>query len=170
MFGDYNPSGKLPITFYKDTTQLADFENYSMKGRTYRFMADPLFQFGFGLSYTTFVIGDAKLDKAILHTGDHLQMTIPVSNKGKRSGSETVQVYVKKTNDGDGPLKTLRAFKKINVPAGASSNAVIDLPYTAFEFYDAATGKMTVAKGEYELMYGNSSAAGDLKSVSVTVK
>lgn len=170
LFGDYNPSGKLPITFYKDTTQLADFENYSMKGRTYRYMADPLFQFGFGMSYTNFIIGEAKLDKTILHNGDQLQMIIPVDNKGKRSGSETVQVYVRKLNDKDGPIKTLRAFKKLNVAAGASNNAVIDLPYPAFEFYDATAGKMTVTKGEYELLYGNSSAEKDLKSLTIKVE
>lgn len=170
LFGDYNPSGKLPITFYKDTTQLADFENYSMKGRTYRYMSDPLFQFGFGLSYTNFIIGEAKLDKRILHTGDQLQMSITVGNKGKRSGSETVQVYVKKLNDSDGPLKTLRSFKKVAMAAGSNATAVIDLPYTAFEFYDAATGNMTVTKGDYELLYGNSSATKDLKSVIITVE
>jgi beta-glucosidase len=170
LFGDYNPSGKLPVTFYKDTTQLADFEDYSMNGRTYRFMSDPLFQFGFGLSYSNFNIGEAKLSKTILQTGDRVQLTIPVFNKSKHSGSETVQVYVKKSNDNDGPLKTLRAFKKIQVAAGSSSNAVIEIPYTAFEFYDASIGKMTVAKGQYELLYGNSSATKDLKQLTITIE
>jgi beta-glucosidase len=170
LFGDYNPSGKLPITFYKDTTQLADFENYSMKGRTYRFMSDPLFQFGFGLSYAPFSVGEAKLDKTTLQKNDHVQMMIPVSNKGKRSGSETIQVYVKKVNDNDGPLKTLRAFKKIDLKIGSSGTLVIDLPYTAFEFYDAASGKMTVTKGAYELLYGNSSATKDLKSAVIEIE
>ncbi|HMO62685.1 MAG TPA: glycoside hydrolase family 3 C-terminal domain-containing protein [Ferruginibacter sp.] len=170
LFGDYNPSGKLPITFYTDTTQLADFEDYSMKGRTYRYMSNPLFQFGFGLSYTHFNIGEAKLNTTTIQENDTLLLTIPVSNKGKRSGSETVQVYIKKQHDKDGPLKTLRAFKKINMAAGSSNNETIQLPYTAFEFYDAASGAMKVVKGDYELLYGNSSADTDLKSLNIRVQ
>ena len=97
LFGDYNPSGKLPITFYKNIQQLPDFENYSMIGRTYRFMSDPLFPFGFGLSYTTFSIGDATGQQDRRSTRDEsVQLTIPVSNTGKRDGTEIVQVYVRK--------------------------------------------------------------------------
>jgi beta-glucosidase len=99
LFGDYNPSGKLPITFYKNINQLSDFEDYSMKGRTYRFMSDPLFPFGFGLSYTTFSIGNAKFRNTSIKTNESVQLTIPVTNTGKRSGTEIVQVYVRKVND-----------------------------------------------------------------------
>ena len=96
LFGDYNPSGKLPITFYKSIKQLPDFENYSMKGRTYRFMSDPLFPFGFGLSYTTFSIGNAEISKTKIKKDEGVQLTIPVTNTGKRAGTEIVQVYVRK--------------------------------------------------------------------------
>jgi beta-glucosidase len=170
LFGDYNPSGKLPVTFYKDTTQLAGFEDYSMKGRTYRYMSDPLFQFGFGLSYTTFSIGTAQASKTEIGNGESLTVSIPVTNTGKRNGTEVVQLYVRKTGDSDGPLKTLRGFKKIAVPAQKTTTAVIQLPPAAFEFYDANYGKMTVAAGEYELLYGNSSAEKDLKVVKVSIK
>jgi beta-glucosidase len=170
LFGDYNPSGKLPVTFYKDTTQLPDFEDYSMKGRTYRYMSAPLFQFGFGLSYTNFSIGTVQLSKTEISNNESVTLSIPVSNTGKRQGTEIVQVYVRKTGDADGPLKTLRGFKRIAVPAGKTTTAVISLPPAAFEFYDANWGKMMVAAGEYELLYGNSSADKDLKVVKILIK
>ncbi len=155
LFGDYNPSGKLPITFYKSSDQLPDFEDYSMKGRTYRFMSDPLFPFGYGLSYTTFSIGDAKVSKSIIKNDESVDLTIPVSNTGKREGTEIVQVYVHKVNDTDGPIKTLRGFQRVNVDAGKTSQATITLPPSAFEFYDKATYGLAVTSGEYELLYGN---------------
>jgi len=170
LFGDYNPCGKLPITFYKSSDQLKDFEDYSMKGRTYRFMDDALFPFGYGLSYTTFSIGNAKFNKTTVNVNDSVVLTIPVTNKGKRNGTEIVQVYVRKVNDADGPLKTLRGFQRLSVPAGKTAQAVISLPYNSFEFYDRAVGKMTVAAGEYEIFYGNSSDKKDLKSAKITIQ
>ncbi len=171
LFGDYNPSGKLPVTFYKDTTQLPGFEDYSMKGRTYRYMtAEPLFQFGYGLSYTAFSIGTAQLNKAQIAKDENLTITIPVTNTGKRSGTEIVQLYVKKVNDTNGPIKTLRGFKRTEVAAGKTVNAVIDLHSSAFEFYNDKTLKMDVTPGEYELWYGNSSAVKDLKMIKLTIR
>jgi beta-glucosidase len=171
LFGDYNPSGKLPVTFYKDTTQLADFEDYSMKGRTYRFMtSEPLFQFGYGLSYTTFVIGDARISKAEIKNGEGVELIIPVFNSGKRNGTEIVQVYVRKVNDPDGPIKTLRGFKRLYVDAGKTMNAVINLPSSAFEFYNQKQLAMTVTPGEYEIWYGSSSSTKDLKSTKLLIK
>ncbi|MBK5271014.1 MAG: glycoside hydrolase family 3 C-terminal domain-containing protein, partial [Bacteroidia bacterium] len=88
LFGDYNPSGKLPVTFYKSSDQLPDFEDYSMKGRTYRFMSDALFPFGYGLSYTSFSIGNVTVDHTTVSKDGTVTLTIPVSNIGKRSGTE----------------------------------------------------------------------------------
>jgi beta-glucosidase len=170
LFGDYNPSGKLPITFYKSSDQLKDFEDYSMKGRTYRFMDNALFPFGYGLSYTTFSIGNAKLNKTSVNTNDSVVLTIPVSNAGKRNGTEIVQVYVRKANDTNGPLKTLKGFQRLSISAGKTAQAVISLPYYSFEFYDCTSGKMTVAAGEYEVFYGNSSDKKDLKSEKIIVQ
>ena len=169
LFGDYNPSGKLPITFYKSIKQLSDFEDYSMKGRTYRYMSDPLFPFGFGLSYTTFSIGNAKLNNTAIKANESVELTIPVSNKGKRNGTEIVQVYVRKLNDTDGPLKTLKGFQRVDVSAGKTVQAVINLPYNSFEFFDRSTGKMAVVAGEYEVLYGNSSDAKDLKTTTIMI-
>ncbi|MBN1892966.1 glycoside hydrolase family 3 C-terminal domain-containing protein [bacterium] len=170
LFGDTNPSGKLPVTFYKNLQQLPDFEDYSMKNRTYRFMSDPLFPFGFGLSYTTFAIGDAGFSKTTIKAGETLSLSVPVSNTGKRDGTEIVQVYVRKGGDTDGPLKTLRGFQRIHVAAGKTGRAKINLPYSSFEFYDRESRKMTVTAGEYEVFYGNSSDPKDLKATRIMIR
>jgi beta-glucosidase len=170
LFGDYNPSGKLPITLYKSSNQLPDFEDYSMKNRTYRFMNDALFPFGYGLSYTTFKIGEAKVSKSVIKQCENVEITIPVSNTGKRDGTEIVQVYVHKTNDVDGPIKTLKGFQRVTLNAGKTAKAVINLPYESYEFYDRKSGEMTVTAGEYEILYGTSSDAKDLKIVKITIQ
>lgn len=170
LFGDYNPSGKLPVTFYRNSKQLPDFENYSMKGRTYRFMSDPLFPFGFGLSYTTFLIGTAEISVDKINKDGNVELTVPVSNTGKRTGTEIIQVYVHKANDTDGPLKTLKGFRRIELAAGKSGQAVINLPPASFEFFDRMSGKMAVTPGLYEIWYGNSSDVRDLKMTMITIK
>jgi beta-glucosidase len=170
LFGDYNPSGKLPVTFYKNIQQMGDFEDYSMKGRTYRFMSDPLFPFGFGLSYTNFKIGNATISKTEIKTDEAVKLTVPVINSGKRSGTEIVQVYIHKINDIEGPIKTLRGFQRVELAAGKSGQATIDLLPSAFEFYDWTQRKMTVTPGEYEVYYGNSSNMLNLKRLMIKIK
>jgi len=170
LFGDYNPAGKLPVSFYKNSEILGDFENYSMKGRTYRYTTDVLFPFGFGLSYSKFIVGTGKLSKSKIKSDESIQLHIPLQNASKRDGTEIIQVYVKKVNDTDGPLKTLKAFKRVAVKAGTKENVVIDLPASSFEFYDAATMGLKVTSGEYEVYYGTSSAAKDLKTLKVVVQ
>ena len=170
LFGDYNPSGKLPVTFYKSIKQLSDFEDYSMKGRTYRYMSDPLFPFGFGLSYTTFLIGTAEISRNKISKDGNVELTIPVSNTGKRSGTEIIQVYVHKVNETDGPFKTLKGFKRIDLAAGKSDLTAVNLPSASFEFFDRTSGKMAVTPGEYEIWYGNSSDVKDLKMAMITIQ
>jgi len=169
LFGDYNPSGKLPITFYKNSDQLNDFEDYSMKGRTYRFMNDALFPFGYGLSYTTFAVGEVKPCKTEIRNNETVELTIPVSNTGKRDGTEILQVYVKKVNDVDGPSKTLRGFKRVELKAGKTTPVTIELAPSSFEFYDRSQHKMAVTPGEYEVFYGTSSDAKDLKMLKISL-
>lgn len=169
IFGDYNPSGKLPVTFYKNSDQLAGFEDYSMKGRTYRFMNDALFPFGYGLSYTTFNIGEARFNKNSIHAGESIVLTIPVSNTGRLDGTEVIQVYVRKVNDTEGPLKTLRGFKRVEIPAGKTRQVSIDLDSSAFEFFDYGQQKMSVTPGEYEVYYGTSSDSKDLKTARISI-
>ncbi|MBN2068129.1 MAG: glycoside hydrolase family 3 C-terminal domain-containing protein [Opitutales bacterium] len=170
LFGDYNPSGKLPITFYKNSDNLGDFEDYSMKGRTYRYTADALFPFGYGLSYTQFQIGKAKLSKKKIHADESVKITIPVSNTGEREGTEIVQVYVSKAGDKDGPLKTLKGYKRVSLDAGEKEKVTIELPVTSFEFYDRDSLSMAVTPGKYTIYYGNSSSDEDLKTLEITVK
>jgi beta-glucosidase len=93
LFGDYNPSGKLPVTFYASTKDLPDFLDYSMENRTYRyFKGQPLYAFGYGLSYTTFGYGEGKLSKGSMKKGGKVTVTVPVTNTGSVAGAETVQV------------------------------------------------------------------------------
>jgi beta-glucosidase len=140
-----------------------------MKGRTYRYTTDYLFPFGFGLSYTQFEIGNAMLSKTTIKPDDKVQLTIPVKNTGKRNGTEIVQVYVRKMNDVEGPLKTLRGFSRVDVPAGMTQQVTIDLPASAFEFYDWGQRQLAVTPGEYEVFYGNSSDPKDLKVTTLTI-
>ena len=164
LFGDYNPCGKLPVTFYKDSKQLPDYEDYSMKGRTYRYFNDPLFAFGYGLSYTQFQIGDGTLEKQ----GDNYKMTIPVTNTGKRDGTEILQLYIRDMSDKEGPIKSLRAFQRVDVKAGQTSQVSLVLTPKSFEFFDTETNTMRTKPGNYQIFYGNSSRPEDLKTTTIT--
>jgi len=166
LFGDVNPSGKLPITFYRDDSQLPDYEDYSMKGRTYRYFNDPLFAFGYGLSYTTFDVRNGKAELAGDGSGT---LTVDVANTGQRDGTEVVQVYIRDLSDPDGPLKSLRAFQRVGVKAGQTVTATLKLTPKSFEFWDAQTNTMRTKPGQYEILYGNSSRDADLKRIGITL-
>ena len=162
LFGDYNPGGKLPVTFYKDDSQLPPFDDYRMEGRTYRyFRGQPLYSFGYGLSYTTFVTGEPSYDAA---TG---KITIDVTNTGNRDGVEIVQAYLRNPADTDGPIKTLRGFTRVELKAGETRAVTIDFPASAFEWWDAETNTMRVSPGTYEILVGTSSIDKDLKKLTV---
>lgn len=171
LFGEYNPAGRLPITFYQNTAQLPDFQDYSMKERTYRyFKQEPLFPFGFGLSYTQYAYQPARLDKTSLKYGETATLTIPVQNVGKRDGEEVVQVYLRRPDDADGPIKTLREFRRISLPKGSSQEVTIELPYSAFEWFDTRTNSMHPITGRYEVLYGSSSKEQDLQRIELTIE
>ena len=150
LYGDYNPAGRLPVTFYKNVSQLPDYEDYSMKGRTYRyFEGTPLFPFGHGLSYTTFVYGKAEVKDGCL--------LVPVTNTGRMDGDEVVQLYLNRPDDAGGPRKTLRAFKRVHIPAGATRTVSLPLTEETFNWWDTATNTVHPLKGSYKLLYGGSS-------------
>ncbi len=162
LFGDYNPSGKLPVTFYKDDSQLPAFDDYLMAGRTYRYMRQaPLYPFGYGLSYTTFDISKPKYKNG--------KVTVSVKNTGKVSGTEIVQVYMRRPSDTAGPNKTLRGYTRVDLAPSQSKTVEIDFPRELFENWDEAAQEMRVVPGEYELMVGSSSDAKDLKTIKVKI-
>ena len=163
LFGKVNPSGKLPVTFYRNTAQLPDYEDYSMKGRTYRYFSDPLFAFGYGISYTKFQIGNGKISKQ----GENYTLTVPITNKGRCDGTEVVQVYVKDPADTEGPLRTLRAFQRVEVKAGKTKEVTFVLTPKSFELFDAQSNTMHTHTGCYQVFYGNSSRPEDLKELEV---
>ena len=164
LFGDYNPGGKLPVTFYRSNNDLPDFLDYSMKNRTYRYFTGvPQYAFGYGLSYTTFSVGKAKV-KSQKGKAPKVTLTIPVKNTGSREGTETVQVYVKRLNDAGAPIKALKGFQKLNLKAGETKNAIVTLDSEAFEYYDEMIDELAVKPGKYQILYGTSSRDEDLKS------
>ena len=148
LFGRVNPSGRLPITFYRNVDQLPDFEDYNMEGHTYRFFrGEPLYPFGYGLSYSKFVYGKPRFADG--------KLTLSVSNKSKRDGEETVLVYLSKVGDTDGPIRTLRAFQRVEVPAGSTQIVSIPLPDSAFEWWDVKSNAMRILPGQYVIQVGN---------------
>ena len=165
LFGDVTPSGKLPVTFYKRSSQLPDYEDYSMKGRTYRYFNDALFPFGYGLSYTTF---EVDAEPSIDTKGIAVKFT--VENTGKRDGTEIVQVYIRNTADKEGPLKTLRAFKRVDVKAGQKVTDTIRLDRESFEGWDSETNTMRFVPGTYDIYVGNSSLCDDEPPMTITIQ
>ncbi len=142
-----------------------------MKGRTYRYFSDPLFAFGYGPSYTTFALGAARIEKSNLKAGNvEATLTIPVTNAGKQDGSEVVQLYVRDLADTEGPLKSLRAFQRVDVKAGQTANVRIPLTSKTFELFDPQTNTVHAHSGRYELLYGNSSRPEDLKRMELTLE
>ena len=172
LVGDYNPGGKLPVTFYRSNDDLPDFMDYSMKNRTYRyFTGQPQYAFGYGLSYTTFSVGQGKLSaKSMKKKNGKVTVTVPVTNTGKREGTETVQVYVKRLGDEGAPIKALKGFQKLSLKPGETKTATIALDGEAFEYYDEAIDELSVKPGQYKILYGTSSLDKDLKSFDFTVK
>ena len=171
LFGDYNPAGRLPITFYKSVDQLPDFEAYSMKGRPYRFKTQtPLYPFGYGLSNTTFAYSNGALSKTKIAANEGVTLTFDVANTGKRDGDEVAQVYVKNPNDPAGPIKALKAFKRISTKAGETQQVTVQLAPEAFQSFNDKTQTMEIRPGKYQLLYGSSSADKDLKKVDLVIE
>ena len=164
LTGRYNPSGKLPVTFYRSTDQLPDFLDYTMKNRTYRyFTGEALFPFGHGLSYTTFSISKPKVKSK----GDSVTVTVKVKNTGKMDGTETVQLYFRRTADQAGPLKTLCGYQQVYLKAGEERNVTMTIPRQRLETWDAQSNTMRFQSGQYQLMAGSSSADNTLQKTNI---
>ena len=166
LYGTYNPAGRLPVTFYRSTDQLPDFEDYSMKGRTYRYMTEkPLYPFGYGLSYSKFKYRKAKLRK----DGDKVYVSVKVKNKSKLDGQEVVQLYVRRPGDSEGPSHALRAFKRVSIPARKTVTVEFELTPESFEWFDTNHNVMATMPGQYEILYGTSSDLNVLKKLNYQV-
>lgn len=169
LFGDYNPSGKLPVTFYKDDSQLPPFDEYKMAGRTYRFFqGEPLFPFGYGLSYTTFTLGN---EQVTMNSEGGYDVTVNVTNTGKRAGTEIVQVYLRRPGDtADGPVKTLRGYARSReLQPDETQQLTIKLQRKDFEWWDNERSVMRILPGRFDILVGTSSADKDLKRLEVTL-
>ena len=171
IFGDYNPGGKLPVTFYESTADLPDFLDYSMENRTYRyFRGTPQYAFGYGLSYTTFEVGKAKISKKSMKADGSVTLTVPVENTGKYEGTETIQVYVKALDYDEASIKDLKGFGKINLKPGEKGKVEIVLNGESFQYYDPSIDELSTKTGRYQIYYGTSSLEEDLKTIDFVVK
>mgnify|MGYP000569816064 FL=1 len=158
LFGDYNPAGRLPITFYKKDNQLPDFEDYNMQGRTYRYLNyEPLYPFGHGLSYTTFSYSTPFIENG--------KLKVKVTNSGNYNGDEVIQLYIKRYDDPDGPLKTLRGFQRIHSPAGQTSEVSFPLTSDTFTWWDKDSNTVHPLQGRYKILVGGTSEESLLKSI-----
>src|SRR5690606_24521669 len=170
LFGDYNPAGRLPITFYKTLAQLdnaltgtgdtrrSSFENYDMQGRTYRYMKEaPLYAFGHGLSYASFSYGNIQLENPTVKGNEGVDLSIPVTNVSSIGGEEVVQVYVTRKNDQSAPVKSLRAFARVPLNPGETKDVRLRIDPASFYFYDEWLDGMMLKTGYYTILYGGTS-------------
>jgi len=154
LFGENNPSGRLPLTFYANTNQLPAFEDYAMKGRTYRyFSGTPLYPFGYGLSYTGYQYSDGKLASSSIRAGEPLDASVVVKNTGDRDGDETVEFYLIPKAAKNTPLRTLVGFEKVHVLKGESETVHLAIGARQLSLVNA-DGSRAVQPGEYELYVG----------------
>ncbi len=160
LFGDVNPAGRLPVTFYRSVLDLPPFESYSMQGRTYRyFHGEVLYPFGYGLSYSSFEYEKAETDRDRYSAGDTIRVSVTVKNVSNRDGEEVIQVYVKGENaDSLEPVRTLAGFSRIAVAAGRDRTVTLAIPVQAFRLYNQEWGEYRVEPGDRTLEIGSSSA------------
>jgi beta-glucosidase len=154
LSGKNNPAGRLPVTFYKDVQQLPSFEDYSMKGRTYRyFKGEPLWPFGYGLSYTKFQYGAMSVPQAPIHAGDPLNIAATITNTGALAGDEVVQLYLKFPEIQGAPVRALRGFQRIHLAPDASQKVEFHLEPRDLSMV-TETGDIIVAQGQYTISIG----------------
>lgn len=172
IFGDVNPSGKLSITFPKDAGQLPMYYNHKPSAQFQDYISmdiQPLYHFGYGLSYTQFEFGKPLLKKNRIQTNESTSVSVEVTNTGKMTGDEVVQLYIRdKTSSVTRPVKELKGFKRITLEPGETKKVILEIEPEYLAFYDINM-KYVVEPGEFEIMIGNSSRDQDLQKVSLTV-
>ncbi len=191
LFGKYNPSGRLPITFYSSVDDLPDFGDYNISNQTYRYYKGrPVFAFGQGLSYSKFEYGQARARKVTrgriaeesvtnntnwdsysVDTDAEIETTltvrVPVTNTSSVDGDEVVQVYLRRDADAEGPQRSLRGFKRVHIPAGQTVN--VEVPVEDLRTFDPETCRMQFVPGAYTLYVGCSSRQEDLQQININL-
>ena len=165
LFGDYNPAGRLPVTFYRATSDLPDFSDYHMKNRTYRFFTgQPLYAFGHGLSYTKFSYANAKVSAPQIAGTGTLKVSVEVTNTGTRDGDEVVQIYAKEVglNDPARAQQNLVGFQRVSLTKGQKTTVEISIPATTLRHWDESKKDYVVDAANYELRIG--AASDDVRS------
>jgi beta-glucosidase len=159
LAGDFSPGGKLPVTFYKSVDQLPPFESYDMKGRTYRyFTGEPLYPFGYGLSYTTFAFGNLKFDKDSLGANDDLTVNVEVKNTGKMAGDEVVELYVSHPGVDGAPIRSLAGMHRVSLNPGESKSVSIQVSNRDLSIV-APDGTRMIVPGELQVWVGDGQPA-----------
>ena len=159
LFGDVNPAGRLPVTFYNSTADLPAFENYSMTNRTYRYFSGrPEFAFGHGLSYTKFRYRRVTLNQSEFHTNETVKISFTVKNSGRREGDEITQVYFRHVHSAlPQPKLALCAFTRVHLERNQSTNITLEIPAEQFRYWDSTKKQYVVEPGDYELLVGAAS-------------
>ncbi len=171
IFGDYNPAGRLPVTVYKSVDQLPDYENYDMEGHTYRyFNGDPLYPFGYGLSYSDFEYGNLSVTPGVIEKDKNISVSVDVKNTSKVDGDEVIQVYITDNKASfPVPIKSLKAFKRIHLKAGQKETVTFSLTPDDFGLYDDAM-KRIVEPGDFTVMVGGNSSSGIKATIAAETK
>lgn len=165
IFGNASPAGRLPVTFYNSLQDLPAYDNYAMKGRTYRYYNGKVqYPFGFGLSYTSFEYDWQSQPKKIMTAKDSISFSISLKNTGAMDGDEVVQVYIQYPQGERMPLKELKAFKRIMVNKGSEKNISFHVPLTELQKWDLQKKKWNLYPGEYHILIGSSSEDIKLKA------
>jgi beta-glucosidase len=171
IFGDYNPSGKLPISIPRSVGHVPAYYNYKPSARR-GYLADdisPLYPFGMGLSYTSFQFTNLRLEKSVIHTNESTYILVDVKNTGQCAGEEVVQMYIRDIYSSvTRPIKELRGFKKLMLVPGEVKTVGLEIQPEHLAFTDI-NKKYTVEPGEFEIMVGNSSRDSDLQKLILTV-
>jgi len=171
LFGEVNPGGKLPISFPRSAGHLPVFYNYKPSARRGYLFDDvsPLFAFGYGLSYTTFSIANARLAKRRIKTDGSTTVSVDVTNTGKRAGTETVQMYIRdQVSSVTRPVKELKGFAKVHLEPGETQTVTFAIPADLLKFWDVKM-KYVVEPGDFTVMVGSSSRDADLQCLTLTV-
>jgi beta-glucosidase len=172
LFGDFNPSGRLPISIPRSAGHLPAYYNYKPSARRGYLFDDvtPLYPFGFGLSYTTFAIKNLRLAKKSIGLNGSTKVLADITNTGRREGTETVQMYIRDViSSVTRPVKELKGFKKVSLKPGETKTVEIEITPDLLKFWNIDM-KYVVEPGEFEIMVGTSSRDADLQKVVLTIK